>query len=76
MAAFVKTFMDLPAVYDDVIGIINEIWYEFDTDRSGQLNRKETLKFVNAFLNKKGKRPCTFIQFNKYFTAMDKNGDN
>lgn len=76
MAAFVKSFVDLPAKYDDVIGIINDIWYEFDTDRSGQLSRKETLKFVNAFLGKKGKRPCTFIQFNKYFTAMDKNGDN
>ena len=61
MAGFVKSFVDLPAVYDDVIVIINDIWFDYDTDRSGYLNRKETLKFVNAFLGKKGKRPCTFI---------------
>ena len=29
---------------------VHKIWKEFDTDRSGKLNKKETLRFLNAFL--------------------------
>jgi hypothetical protein len=39
------------------------------------LSRKETLKFVNAFLAKKGKRPATYNLFNKYFNQIDENND-
>ena len=33
----------LPSEDEEIIVIVNEIWYKFDTDRSGKLNRMETL---------------------------------
>jgi|TARA_B110000285_G_C14809393_1_gene461240 hypothetical protein len=35
---------------DEVAEIVNRIWYKYDVDRSGALNRKETLRFVDDFL--------------------------
>jgi hypothetical protein len=61
MSSFVKEFLDLPSGFDDIIVTINEIWYKYDVDRSGSLNRKETLRFINNFLAQKGKRPATYI---------------
>jgi hypothetical protein len=61
MSSFVKEFLDLPSGFDDIIVTINEIWYKYDVDRSGSLNRKETLRFINNFLAQKGKRLATYI---------------
>jgi hypothetical protein len=44
MAQFVKRFkVPLLSEDEEIIDIVNEIWYKFDTDRSGKLNRIETL---------------------------------
>jgi hypothetical protein len=40
------------------------IWKKFDTDKSGKLNRRETLKFLNAFMESRGKSPVKTNQFN------------
>ena len=34
--------------------MVNDIWYNFDTDGSGKLNRMETLRFLNSFLKSRG----------------------
>ena len=40
---------------------VHKIWKEFDTDRSGKLNKKETLRFLNAFLASQGMRSTTVV---------------
>jgi Ca2+-binding EF-hand superfamily protein len=51
MTMFVKKFMDIkPSEDDEIMDIVDEIWIKFDTDRSGKLNRRETFKFLNAFM--------------------------
>ena len=51
MAQFVKLFWTPSLNENDmIVKIVNDIWYDFDTDRSGKLNKKETLRFMNAFL--------------------------
>lgn len=55
MAQFVKLFIVHNLNESDVIiKVVNEIWYDFDTDRSGKLSRRETLRFLNAFLGSRG----------------------
>ena len=49
---------------DPVVSKVNEIWYMFDRDRSGALNRNETLRFLNHMLAKEGKPSCTMHYFN------------
>ena len=51
MARFVKLFKPED---DEVVKIVNRIWYKYDTDRSGALNRKETLRFVDDYLAHRG----------------------
>lgn len=76
MAQFVKLFMVPHAAEDEeIIDIVHEIWFKFDTDRSGKLNRKETLKFLNAFLESRGSPPTTHYQFKKFFEQFDVNKD-
>lgn len=45
-----KEITSLNTEEDDVAEIVNRIWYKYDTDRSGALNRRETLRFVDDFL--------------------------
>lgn len=33
----------------EIYNVVNNIWQNFDLDRSGTLNRLETLRFINAF---------------------------
>ena len=48
MVEFARKFLASAEVDDDEIReIIERIWYKYDTDRSGQLNRRETLRFLN-----------------------------
>ena len=71
MAQFVRLFLES----DDIVDIVNRIWYKYDTDRSGKLNRRETLRFLNDFLADQGKPPTTHTQFNQFFAKFDVNRD-
>ena len=51
LVVFVKKFLGLQ---DEITEIVNSIWYRFDADRSGSLNRKEAYNFLNAFLAARG----------------------
>ena len=64
-----------PSDDDEIMDTINEIWKDFDTDRSGKLNRRETMKFMNAFLKSRGQLPATYAQFSKFFDKFDVNKD-
>lgn len=62
MARFFKMFTDIPSSQhgqDDVVETVNNIWLRYDTDRSGTLDRRETLRFVNDFLAQRGQPPAT-----------------
>lgn len=60
MTLFVKKFMDIkPSEDDEIMDIVDSIWNKHDTDRSGKLNRRETLKFLNAFMESRGLPPTT-----------------
>ena len=54
MTRFVVKFLHIPneplIINDEIADIVNRIWYNYDRDRSGKLNRRETLKFLNDFL--------------------------
>ena len=67
--------MLVPTLEQEVYEIVNQIWYEFDTDRSGQLNKMETLRFIKAFMARKGQAPPSYIVFSRYFNEMDINRD-
>ena len=55
MTEFVRKFLGSAEADDDEIrDMVESIWYKFDTDRSGQLNRRETLMFLNAFFKDQG----------------------
>ena len=74
MAHFVKRFkVPLLSEDEEIIDIVNEIWNKFDTDRSGKLNRMETLKFLNAFLMQRGRPPTSNYQFKKFYEKFDTN---
>ena len=72
MANFVRLFKPEE---DVVVEIVNNIWYKYDTDRSGALNRRETLRFVDDFLSQRGQPPATRQQFTNFFDKFDVNGD-
>ena len=61
VADFVKNFFDLgdDDYQNSLTDIIDEIWDKFDTDRSGQLNRRETLRFLIHFMANQGQPPPT-----------------
>ena len=65
-----STFEDL------VADNINKIWFQYDTDRSGYLNRMETLRFLNDYLGSKNQPPATMASFNRFFNQIDINGDD
>ena len=76
MSPFVKKFFDEPkSKLDELDTYVNQIWEKFDTDCSGKLDRRETLRFINEFLSQNGKYPATTSMFNKYFDDIDLNGD-
>ena len=55
MTRFVIKFLHIPVEViknDTIADVVNSIWYRYDKDRSGKLNRRETLKFLNEFLLK------------------------
>ena len=55
MTEFVRKFLRSAEADDEEIrDMVERIWYKFDIDRSGQLNRRETLRFLNAFFKDQG----------------------
>lgn len=48
---------------------------KYDVDRSGALNRRETLKLINDIYASEGRRPVSNTQFNTIFREFDANGD-
>ena len=77
VAEFVKKFFNLSDddYHNYVMDIVDEIWDKFDRDRSGQLNRRETLKFLIHFMTNQGHAPPTNLQFNRFFSEFDVNKD-
>jgi hypothetical protein len=65
MVRFAKKIMNFkPSEDDEIMDTVISIWKKFDTDKSGKLNRRETLKFLNAFMESRGKSPVKTNQFN------------
>ena len=73
MAKFIRLYLEPEP--DSIADIVNQIWYKYDKDRSGKLNRRETLKFLNDFLAEQGRPPTTHAQFNQFFVNFDVNKD-
>jgi Ca2+-binding EF-hand superfamily protein len=68
MTRFVKKFLNPPQdIIDEVNKIVEDIFYDFDVNRSGNLDRKESLNFVNHILSNQGKMPASFSVFNSIF---------
>lgn len=76
MAIFLMNFLQPKISSDQIIDdMVFSIFAKYDTDRSGALNRRETLRLVNDLRAQNGQRPATHYQFNKIFNEFDFNGD-
>lgn len=76
MANFVRQFINLPSLENNIIKeTVDQIWEKYDKDRSGKLNRKETLRFLNQFLPDHGNPKPTYDTFTQIFNNADQNGD-
>ena len=64
-----------PSEDDEIMDTVNQIWKKFDADKSGKLNRRETLKFINAWMEYRGRPSVTSRQFNQFFAKFDVNKD-
>lgn len=78
MAKFFRKFLKNPDLkeQDEIIETVNNIWYKYDIDRNGTLDKRETFRFINDFLGTRGSPPATLSQFNRFFEETDINGDN
>ena len=54
---------------------VNQIWDQFDKDKSGALDKEETKAFVTATLTETGQGSFTADEFTECFASFDKNGD-
>ena len=76
MLKFIDRFMQEEMLNDGKIStFISLIWTKYDTDGSGALDKMETLKFLNEFLEMKEKPPTTLENFERFFKKFDANGD-
>jgi Ca2+-binding EF-hand superfamily protein len=55
--------------------MIYNIFEKYDTDRSGSLSRKETLRLLNDILKSEGKKSASYSLFDRFFNEFDENGD-
>ena len=60
---------------DAAIEMVKKNWARFDVDFSGYLDKKETVQFLNAYLNEQGKPDISPQMFNRFYLQFDKNGD-
>ena len=58
-----------------VEGLVMQIFDKYDFNNSGFLEKKEVMSLLNDLLANKGEPPATYIEFNKFFTTHDDNGD-
>ena len=81
VSAFVKKFLrgNMPLLQQNEDRVIAELvqkaWYKYDRDRSGFLDKRETLRFLDDFLAQRGLPPCSTQQFNTFFAEFDINCD-
>jgi hypothetical protein len=76
MTRFVVKFMTPQYTQEEIISeTVQKLFVKYDVDRSGALNRRETLKLINDIYASEGRRPVTNTQFNKIFSEFDQNGD-
>lgn len=62
---------------DDMIHeMVQNIFNKYDNNRSGYLEKRETLRLIDDILAEKGQPPATVAQFNRFFAEFDINGDN
>ena len=54
---------------------VNKIWYDYDVDRSGYLDKREALIFLKDLLTSNNQRPPNALNFNKWFAEYDLNND-
>jgi len=69
----VTTFRDQSPA--PVEGLVMSIFDKYDFNNSGFLEKKEVMALMNDLLANKGEPPATYIEFNKFFTSHDDNGD-
>lgn len=78
MAKFIMSFYK-PAALENDTGMIHEmvqnIFAKYDINRSGYLEKRETLRLVDDILAEKGQPPATVAQFNRFFAEFDVNND-
>ena len=79
MQRFVKMFMNPSRSKDfgnpDVNQIVMKIFAKFDSDRSGFLDKRETLRLLDEILESQGKPKATMSTFNRFFNEHDYNQD-
>lgn len=52
------------------------LFAKYDHNRSGSLDRRETLRLLNDILDNKGKPPANMIVVDRFFAEYDADGDN
>ena len=62
-------------VVDELDEIIENILKKYDTDRSGDLQKREALRLINDVLKQQGKLSVGPIRFNQIFRKFDLNKD-
>jgi Ca2+-binding EF-hand superfamily protein len=55
--------------------MVLKIFNKFDSNRSGYLEKRETLNLLNEILASKGQAPATITMFNRFFNKIDLNQD-
>lgn len=58
---------------DEISNLIQKAWYNYDVDRSGYLDKRETLRFLNDLLMNQGQQSATLPMFNRFFSEFDTN---
>lgn len=78
MTQFVKQFLEddiVDARQPDIGKIVQQVWFQYDVDRSGYLDKRETLRFLNDILAQHGRQQATLSMFNRFYAEFDLNGD-
>lgn len=60
---------------DPIYDLVQKIFMKYDSDRSGFLDKRETLKLLDEILLNQGRAKTTWNQFNRFFAEFDDNGD-
>lgn len=60
---------------DQITDLVNKIWNQYDTDRSGFLDKQETLNLLDDVVSAQGKKQTSMEEFVRFFDEFDVNGD-